>query len=1396
MSEGVPESCRNCGERSFEGYIRHQMFCYDFFILSAKSPGNQRDDDIDKVISEQIVAPLEEKKYLCFHGCRDQIPGEHFLTTVANAIRNIPITIVPIYNRSKFSNLVRWVLDPDFQKNFVLIIFDAPKSGIYAFYNSLDSRRHDLLITLMKTSNRRRLEVPHETRKALFPELQDTGSTNSACLDLERPDILNRFDITRRSIRKKSCQGTKLPQFKQASDGFNRSDPFRLSSRTQRSAFKSSDVPSIPENEEDEDDPCHHVSNFPLHLLKNCSKSNQDVRTVTRWITQNMMTFYRHQCLQKAELHVRHGIQSTHACDRSLHSRQEQLHFWTLVGIFMNVYMENNVQLKSEFKQISFTKQTFKQTTDSYEDVLLHTFQMLSTSLYKKIQTQSQTSMYSNKNILKKLQVWLDTEYGSTSYTSKKNDQMKLMTRHLRRLPWDIRHLVVVIISEKLFQNQALAFQQSFLYDVCTISQKKHSGIFLEITERATEYILDNHTKGAVDGCLQLLVKLWKWCVQKTTIGRKKRFKIILKHSFELLVYHPLIDVRNAIVPLLFSEDEPPVEISRLGSQCILANQSLVEDCIRKQLTRSHSGITMKIKREEESTYLIFDASTREGDALLYLSTQQTLNDILLTNSTDDSYERFQEMGTIVKKCQHRDHIATLRKEHLGNVPYYFVLENGKPLLQYLHESENQHTLLNMVYILQDIAKAVSQCHEKEVILRNITPASFIVFPNNGSESLPVRTKLVNFQYAKMLPLQDTPYVQNASDVYENNCGSSIEGEHGEALAVCFSAPESLRVQLFSKSSDTWMVAATFYSVLLYGRNPFVELDHLRLPSLIDEILKGHDASNPSSIPSELWKVISINLNADERKRMSMETLLKELESYKLSLGPLTNEKHVVNTRCSPIGPEDISMGYFDENGIFKQNKPPETSSRAFISSGTLRVKITQITLSAGDQDHSDTGIRKVPQKNYLHEEVSIRMNLRTRSALLKLNHDNLLKITTIIKDCLSTKLISDLSDFLALDDVTSTCDMDLDKLLTYYQQIISAIQHLHSKNILHCDLRCCSIYVNCKKGLVTVANLGRAICLKDNEAEQSVYRMMPADAKPWSAPEVTKNGTYSKASDVYSLAAVFCEAHSREEFLAMDKVEKLKSFDVLNSKMAKKHTVRKNIPDALKKACESLAMVMKGCWDMNPTRRSSLETLSTNIECVKHEWLEFRCQDNSYKNLRGALLPERDLNTKVFDELMKSKTRASLQTFDLRTSDETLYEEYESPSVNYVNRAELCCAEEDVYDEVASQDEETCATQDGRSSPSLSEDDIANSSNDISSGLVLEEITPSLPDICCKGEIAPSGDPLCSLHDRFDKKECWGEVIYEFRSDQNIPKHVRTILECKEKGIYDDAGIKEDYTD
>ncbi|XP_069466664.1 uncharacterized protein [Ambystoma mexicanum] len=1355
MSCVNPEICENCREEMIAGSIRHKLYCYDVYIPSANIPQRKKDAYIDNLISEKIVAPLEEKKYLCYHGSRDNIGGEHYLDTINKAVHTVPVTLVPIYNKSQLSPLVPFILKPHLRDRLVLLVFDYPRRGICESYFSVDMTKPEFLRTLILTIDSVRNEHPLEKRKIQLLAMSETGSANStstASSTFEKYSAFSRFDPLRKSLVKtrltNNFSGTESLTLQEIPGPFSRSDPLRRSSRIHRRNWilQGTELTYSLENEEIEAD--HHICDveFLYDLLRNCISSkrmvrNHAIRTMTKWILINIMTFYKQPQLQKMEQMVRGHIESGHSLDEETRSRQEQLHFWTLAGIFINVYKDMNMTLKSELKSITFKKHIFKQDTKSYYEICLHTFQSLSMSLCKKIQTQSHRTVYSNKVILTKLEGCLDIVNENISLTSKKSDQFRSMMRHLRRLPWDVRHVFVVIITEKLFQNAELASSESFLYDVCTISQKKHCGIFLEVTEHATEHIVENHTKGAVDVCLQLLLKLWKWCGQKRQRGKPHHFKIILKHYFKKLVYHPLSHVRNSIVPLLFSEGETITVTALLGSQCIIANQKLVEDCIHQYFLTNHSGMTVKSKREEGPVYFMkFDASTLEGDALIYLSIQQTLNDILETNSTDDFHGRFQEMGTIVMECQNSDYVARLHTMQLGNAPHYFVIENGKPLLKYLHESENKLPLSNVIDILEDISKAVQHCHQHDVVLRDITPASFIVLPTHGNRPLPVQTKLLGFQYAKKMQMKDVSSQKNPSDVYENNDSAFIQGEQGEPLPVFFSAPESLHFQIFCKHTDAWMVAATFYSVLLYGRNPYIELAHLPLSSLIAEIVKGHSARSPYPIPSVLWKIIATSLSLIPEMRMNMDTILEELESCKSALGDRINKVYVVQSRFSPISAEDIDMGFFNEKGTFQRSKIQDVHMKSF-------------------QD-------KTTHKGCVHEAVSLRMNVRTRLSLQSLNHENLVKVATITKSSLATQLVYNLHSeyILCLVEASTLGHVDLKRLLSYLAQTVSALQYLHSKNILHCDLRCRAIYVSYSEEKIKVGRFGRAVCLENDAVDQSVYKLMPADATPWSAPEVIANGMYSKASDIYSVAALFCEAlNSHETFLSMGFEKLLNLFHVLQNKMVMKEIKKRECPEDLINVSKTYAETMKACWEPNPTRRPSLETISEAIERMSHEW-------NLFKNVRVV-----SINSSTDEE-------------------NSVYEAYGSTDGQHYGNitplSMLSSSEDALYDEVTleinggvEEDEITSLNPEGIPPLMLPTRGMVCSQEEMS--------TAAMGESSCLRVIAPAGDPIYDVDHGFDRNESWGVVVYEFESQNNIPKHIHRFIECRESSYYDDAGIR-----
>lgn len=68
-------------------------------------------------------------------------------------------------------------------------------------------------------------------------------------------------------------------------------------------------------------------------------------------------------------------------------------------------------------------------------------------------------------------------------------------------------------------------------------------------------------------------------------------------------------------------------------------------------------------------------------------------------------------------------------------------------------------------------------------------------------------------------------------------------GDSEEPLSVYFSAPESLQYHIFSTFSDAWAVAATFYSILLYGGQTYFELRYLPVPRFIAEVSGFHRGS-------------------------------------------------------------------------------------------------------------------------------------------------------------------------------------------------------------------------------------------------------------------------------------------------------------------------------------------------------------------------------------------------------------------------------------------------------------------------------------------------------------------------------------------------------------------------
>lgn len=271
---------------------------------------------------------------------------------------------------------------------------------------------------------------------------------------------------------------------------------------------------------------------------------------------------------------------------------------------------------------------------------------------------------------------------------------------------------------------------------------------------------------------MELLHSIISWNLKRRK-RKNEKLSAVLKHVLSKLVYHPVTIVRHFVTPLMLGKNFVSFDISKLGNSFVKVNEDLVDRCIQEHMHHICPDLTLNELVPIKSLHTsIYEARTPEGDVLLYVFKQRTLNDFLQTNSTDYAYERFQEMSRIIQACQVHENIVAQRNVPGNSVLPFFAVENGKPLLEFLHAKENQLTWFQMIQILIDMTKAVHHCHSNKVILCDITPASFIiVLGEDGSFTI----KLASFLHARSGECEDSSSA--AADYIEDNNFLCFQGK-------------------------------------------------------------------------------------------------------------------------------------------------------------------------------------------------------------------------------------------------------------------------------------------------------------------------------------------------------------------------------------------------------------------------------------------------------------------------------------------------------------------------------------------------------------------------------------------------------------------------------------------
>lgn len=166
--------------------------------------------------------------------------------------------------------------------------------------------------------------------------------------------------------------------------------------------------------------------------------------------------------------------------------------------------------------------------------------------------------------------------------------------------------------------------------------------------------------------------------------------------------------------------------------------------------------------------------------------------------------------------------------------------------------------------------------------------------------------------------------------------------------------------------------------------------------------------------------------------------------------------------------------------------------------------------------------LKKVRFDNFQPE--SVRFMAREIAILRKLDHPNIMKLEGIITSRLSCSIYlvfeymeHDLSGLLSCPSIKFTES----QIKCYMRQLLSGLEHCHSRGIMHRDIKTSNILVN-NQGMLKIADFGLANFVSARNKQPLTSRVVTLWYRP---PELLLGSTqYGLTVDMWSLGCVFAE--------------------------------------------------------------------------------------------------------------------------------------------------------------------------------------------------------------------------------------------------------------------------------
>ncbi|KIK70059.1 hypothetical protein GYMLUDRAFT_539153 [Collybiopsis luxurians FD-317 M1] len=234
-------------------------------------------------------------------------------------------------------------------------------------------------------------------------------------------------------------------------------------------------------------------------------------------------------------------------------------------------------------------------------------------------------------------------------------------------------------------------------------------------------------------------------------------------------------------------------------------------------------------------------------------------------------------------------------------------------------------------------------------------------------------------------------------------------------------------------------------------------------------------------------------------------------------------------------------------------------------------------TLVAIKQMHkADARSLNEQDREAMYEEVEI---------WTRLHHPNILSLYGLCLESIAPFMVMEycqfgnVCDYLRVYPTANRIDLTYD--------IVAGMAYLHSRKIVHADLKGVNILVD-DKHVARVADFGLSKFI-DNIRGQSMESRRPGSVR-WMAPECLQRTPPTIASDVYSLGISICEIFNNEEIPFAD----IRTDDLVVSKVINNRQ-RPSRPALLKLLV--LWNLVQSCWEHEPERRPSTKLVQISLE-------------------------------------------------------------------------------------------------------------------------------------------------------------------------------------------------------